>query len=90
LECVKRCRFEWECFKCCWAFVAHIIFCVSCFFTLRSQLIKFLCFLFFEFWGFWKIRQNTCEGWVLLGSFLYLHLHVKSCSPTKHSCVFLC
>jgi hypothetical protein len=48
-----------------------------------------LCFLFFEFWGFWKIRQNTCEGWVLLGSFLYLHLHVKFCSqPNIHSCVF--
>lgn len=43
--------------KCRWAFLAHIIFCASCFFSLRSQLIY--CFvIFLEFWGFFKDKAK--------------------------------
>lgn len=74
LGALGRCRFGVrvicelrEC--CCWAFLAHMIFCASCFFTLRSQLIYY-CSVFFCFgvwFGFLEDKARHVKGgWLLL------------------------
>ena len=52
----KRCRFggcdHVTASEECWAFSAHIIFCASCLFTLRSQIFIVLCFFAILSWVF--------------------------------------